>query len=273
LEQIRRLILNVGLESSKKCERAFALVNFKTHDYHCAKFSIQNINKFKAMSSFSIPEQFESGFARLLSITEAELESITVLLNEVPVGMGPRSFKKLLRERIKIEDSVELTKVLFSFSALLFERDEEFSEIALQLANSFFSDKEDEIKESEIEENRKKLSARLLLIFNNCDNLVKSFKALHLLSENSTIYQSSRIISDIRLVFNDELDSVNRCGVIIHNLKLELFRNGNINEDIFISMDLNDLKSLRDHLTRAIEKDGLIRKDYMNSISFIETSE
>ena len=71
------------------------------------------------------------------------------------------------------------------------------------------------------------------------------------------------------MVFNDEVNDIDRYGLIIHRLKIEYLTNSERKKN-FYALDREDLVKLKEDLERAIEKEDLMRKDYGNEIKFID---
>ena len=98
-----------------------------------------------------------------------------------------------------------------------------------------------------------------------------TFKAREVIRENLNNFYESRIISDIRIVYDDSgnLDDKDQVAVIVHNLRIKYSSKPVPRGEIFISLNLEDLHQLKDVVDRAIEKDKLIRTN-SHSLTFIE---
>ncbi|MGN7722271.1 hypothetical protein [Chitinophaga sp. 22620] len=224
------------------------------------------------MAKYKIPQTYIPGFTFLANLDIAEVEQIKNALIELPVGTGPTNFRNALAGKFSnIEGINYIATVIFSFGSFLNENDDDFNkdEIAEDLVEAF---KVINTKNEISKENIESLAPKIKLLLTNCDNLKLSFKALSLQSENAIIYRSSRVISDVRIVFKKDIEDKNRHAVIIHNLKFEYLKNRQ-EEELFISMDTSDLKKLRDAIDRALLKESKIKDDYNGSISFIELND
>ncbi len=69
------------------------------------------------------------------------------------------------------------------------------------------------------------------------------------------------MITDVRLIFNEDINDKERYSIILHRLHIN-FRKNKKPDDIYLTMDLNDLQDLRDIIDRAIRKEEVIREDY-----------
>ena len=170
----------------------------------------------------------------------------------------------------KFESSqiISISSTIFSLGNILNTLELPIEEFASELTNSY-----SDIKELKLNVHDKKhLENRVLLVLKNIGSLKLTFKALSLLRENNQNLTESHIITDIRLVFQEQIENRERHAVIIHKLKLE-FRKDNENKEFFLALDNNDLVKLKRQIERALEKEELIKQDYQNTISFIDISE
>ena len=81
-------------------------------------------------------------------------------------------------------------------------------------------------------------------------------------------FLESRVISDIRIVYENELSEKEQCALVIHNLKIRFFSKNNSFDEFFVALNLSDLEKLKETIERAIQKDKLIR-DNNHELTFI----
>jgi hypothetical protein len=213
---------------------------------------------------YKVPNDFFPGFKVLSGLKEDEVEMLAILLEELPSGFNVQEFKSAIKIDERFSDKTSISAdAIFSLGGLLLDKraEDSLAHVAQELANAFVLESDGE------REQTKNLSRNLLLLFNKSDKLIKTFKAYHLLFENTRSYKQSRVISDIRMTFNDNFDEKNKTALIIHQLKLEYVSNNELKE-FFISLDKNDILDLRDELNRSLEKEGCIKRDF-DKINFI----
>ncbi|MGC1183860.1 MAG: hypothetical protein WBA31_01750 [Candidatus Dormiibacterota bacterium] len=105
---------------------------------------------------------------------------------------------------------------------------------------------------------RQILSARLASLL-EVPGIVGSAKALDLLSERERVFHASRIISDLRPVFGDEVVASPTAVLITHTLKIE-YHGETGREEFYISMDDQDIEQLMGTLERAkVKSDWLVK--------------
>jgi len=216
---------------------------------------------------FQIPEIFKPGFIALSALSKKDFDALLETIRSLPVGVGVREFQEALR-KTSLEDTNEISKTIFSLGNLLNSTSIEISveELSKDLADSFEEESDDQVTVDE----KQDLIGKLVKILSS-ENLNHTFKALNLISENDQIFREARIISDVRVIFNDDLKASTRSGVIIHRLKIEYQKNQSV-KDFYLSLDSGDLQKLRKQIDRAIEKEKILKSDYSN-IKFIEISD
>lgn len=215
--------------------------------------------------SIRIPEEFISGFKILIDLSFNKVQEIANSLNEIPAGTGPKEFKEKLSLKFENIDLSQLSPTIFSLGSILLNFSKSNEELSNMLKNSLENSLERELNDE--------ITEKILLILDKGENLKYTFKAYDLVSDNNSTYQSGKIYSDVRLLFDESIkaNKENRKAVIIHNLKMEVSKNGG-NESHFISFDSKDLTKLKELVNRAINKEEQIRSDYSN-IDFIEITD
>ena len=69
------------------------------------------------------------------------------------------------------------------------------------------------------------------------------------------------------MIFNDNIRDNNRNALLIHHLHIEYVKEGY--RKIILLLDLADLKSLKESIERAINKEEIIKNDYQSSFKFL----
>lgn len=87
-----------------------------------------------------------------------------------------------------------------------------------------------------------------------------SSKASELFHEHSNVFESARIISDVRPVFGKGSASESIAGVVVVNtLKIKFFDRAG-SKDIYIGLDEQDIEQVRDTVNRAFAKTKAIKQ-------------
>lgn len=215
---------------------------------------------------YKIPNEFLSGFKALSQLNKQEIKKLTSLLEKLPVGSSVQEFQSAIKKNKGLSEQALMTAdAVFSLGGLLREKkeDDPIGQVAEDLANAYFKQCGEKIESDKLE----RLSNNLLLLLEKADNLKKTFKAYQLLLENARSYRKSRVITDMRMIFDDDFEKENQTGLVIHQLKLEFVEDNEVKE-FFISLDNDDVLSLREELKRSLEKEVCIRRDF-DKINFI----
>ena len=221
------------------------------------------------MLSIQIPKPFLSGFQSLAQISAAQAKQVANFLEQISVGTGGDTFEKMFDEKFIDLANTGIASTIFSLASFTTSELNNLSdgELGEALTQSY-----SEQTGTKDEAHLQQLKKNLLLIFEKLGRLSSSYKVFGLLSENSRTFKNCRIVSDIRLVFNDDLADKNRNALIVHRLKINAVENDE-KKEYFFSLDTNDLKKLKEQIERAEEKDKLIREQYAETISFITVTE
>ncbi|PCJ26144.1 MAG: hypothetical protein COA97_06235 [Flavobacteriales bacterium] len=222
------------------------------------------------MAKYRIPEQVRPGFELIAKLKATQAKAIKTAMKNSAVGSGPDGTIKSLQGKIDLNrpDLINVVETIFSILALYSNEEDTTPDEFLENIASAYEDSVADVKTSE----KNKLIKNIKLFLDSDEQVSNSIKAATLLSENGKLFVESRVLSDIRLVFDDDLKKPSQTAVVIHRLKFEYLEGRRINE-FYVSLEKKHLLKLKDTIDRAIEKDKLIRKNTYKDISFIETEE
>ncbi len=224
------------------------------------------------MPFIKIPDSALPGFLSISEESTENIEQLAAFLNDMPVGMSMDNVNEHVSANLKIEHSRSIIQTLLSMSDLIQSHKGERESLAADLALSFkLAIEEDDDENSFSYEEENKLREHLSIILKSCRNFLLTLKSIDLARVDDLIYQESMIVTDIRVLFDDDLESSNRYGVMIHRLKIEHSKSGRRSESVF-SLDLQDLNELKGKIERAIKKEQLLKQDYDSTIHFIDVS-
>lgn len=218
-----------------------------------------------------IPEDFELGFINFAKLDEKGISEIGKLIQKIPIGTKPNTFFALFKENTSISESQnEIAQMVYSLGNYFYRADspEKFSKEELIEAFSY-------IDNNETKELVPSFARNLELILSyGIDNLKLTSKAYDLITENNKNYKESRILTDIRMIFNEDWtkEPINS-AVVIHNLNFSYFTPENQSlKNIFISLDSSDLKDLKNKIERAIAKETELKKKFDAVLTIIDTN-
>lgn len=168
------------------------------------------------------------------------------------------------------EDFVKLSEAFAGLHLLRFSASKSISEVVSDIAEAFRDLSFDQAALDTLKEN-----ATTIL---GIKVLQTSVKAWTLVDDHGTIYLTSRVITDIRPVFDDDIDQPLRASLVTHTLKLNVRTDGR-QRMLYIVTDNADLKELRDNIDRALAKGtslkAMVRNhpDHWFGASLVEDSE
>lgn len=218
------------------------------------------------MARIKIPPSALSGFTAISKLDESQIKVISDYLENMPVGTKMQDVDGFLSYTLNIDESQNIVQTLRSFSELLQPPNVDFEALASNLASSYKEQANDEVTEN----TENNLRRNLYFIFIHSTNLKLTLKAYDLIGEDNYLFTNAKIVTDIRLVFNDDIEDSARNAFVVHYLHIDYFKDGL--KKIQLTLDLSDLKKLKGQLERAINKEDIIKKDYEKSFNFLNLS-
>jgi hypothetical protein len=180
----------------------------------------------------------------------------------------------------KIQDALEKAKLTSSIGSLAMNVNNSAQVYHLELEDIFsavgalieFLDKRDDIEKlagdvaslmpeedlntQQIED----LETRLTWLLND-KKIYYAYKSRKLITENANNFISCRIVSDVRPVFDFDIEQDPIAGVITHNLHIHYDSELNgIHKDFFICLDSFDIQVLLEALLRAEKKEEVLNR-------------
>jgi hypothetical protein len=201
-----------------------------------------------------IPAALEEqlGLAKLARLSDDDFASIRESIANVPRGMSRGRFESAVASsifRIPKEDVQEIV------SAMMYLASYRTPEASLpEFVESIVSELQ---KHGVIPEQTRRLTHRLLDIL-RLDSVRLRTKSTELAFENSTVFQSGRVITDLRPVFGLNASLEVAGALVVHTLKIEYFT-GEGPKEIYISLDDDDIAVLIQLLHRAKQKSAVLR--------------
>lgn len=217
------------------------------------------------MATINIPEKVYPGFKILHELSENKIKQIIDYLKSLDVDS---TFDDVADKISTILDSKSgniFLRTLLSFSSLLDEEDVDIQDLANNLTESYIEQAEVKIQPKV----KNKLSSNLYKIFLNYGSLKLIRESRELSIDNENNLQNFKLITDIRIVFNEDInDKKNRVGIILHKILFDYEKNMDYKE-LHLTLSLDDLKKLKLEIDKAILKDQVIRDEFKSTIKII----
>ena len=208
------------------------------------------------MAIFRIPPIYKHGFELLIGLSESSRKK---LLNQIQESSELVDTDKLAAKitisKLKENDVKQILDAISSM--FIYKESTEYS------TDQFASELKDALYETKIKqlEPDKEFVSFIRELLNLTDiPFYLNAKAEHLTHENNYVILESRIFTDIRPIFTEDIDCKLRGYVILHNLKLE-YSEGSDYKEAFFTLDKDDLEKLKENINRAETKEKVIREE------------
>lgn len=187
--------------------------------------------------TLSVPERYREPLRQIANLTQENVDQLLKALDKAGTSREAQeaAFTELL------DDSSAYDAVL-SAAVLRSSHGMRARVAALEIADRLGDD----------------VPADMLARVLEAPNVVLAAKVLDLSGTGSRVLHTSRIVTDVRPLFDDASEPSALGGLVVHTLIATTF-SASGPEDIFITLDDEDLDILRDQLERALLKGKHVR--------------
>ena len=206
------------------------------------------------MASIKIPPKELSTLKHIVELEEHIFLSLIQALEETSPTLSQKVFIKKIAQSVEGASFQEVESIINTLCALYYLKDikdlssEELSEAIDEAAKK---STEEDFSSSDTEA-PKRLKTRLKTLLSFDKTLGITAKALDVLTEHDRIFIRSRIVTDIRPVF-ENTNKHPSAAVIVHHLKISYKQDGEIKE-FYVALDTEDIKQLSEVMERTREK-------------------
>jgi hypothetical protein len=210
------------------------------------------------MPRIQIPKKYRYGIKKIITLDSAVFENLIDALRNSNPSFHLKNLADTVSLKIKEKGIENLTKddLLNILEAIVSLYPlQAYSSLTLEDLASSLGEAVAELEDfpNVTEEQKKIFEARITTLLSINGALDVASKVGELLLEYEHLFLSSRIITDIRPVFDSDLNKIPAGALIVHTLKLE-YKQGNEEKDFYIALDTNDVKKMREQLDRAEQK-------------------
>jgi hypothetical protein len=206
------------------------------------------------MANLEIPKDYYSAVTEIINLNDTQRSSLLEVFQSLPLSLdqGKLIADSLVDfEGIGIQDGEKI----FSFVASLYSLLQDVNEGVL--SEQLIQDIIDAINlepslPSLEDQDAQNFFGFLVNLLTSSKSLYIAAKAVRIITEHEHLFLESRILTDVRFIFN-EVENEPSESVIIHNLKLT-YRKNDEKKDLFVALDNSDLAKLSQQIARAIQK-------------------
>lgn len=200
-----------------------------------------------------IPERAREGLANILSLDAETYKKLVNVLASAKPKMSIRSFINSVAASVDDRRIRPILDALIGLYVLLAHEGLDRIRVVESIQDAMEAENKSELHPKD--GNWDDFKQRLQELLGFPGTLGITAKALDVFTAHEHVYceTESRILTDIRPVFTDNLSGVPTTATIVHTLKIAYHEGGAVKE-VYIAMDSRDVRQLRGFLDRADAK-------------------
>jgi hypothetical protein len=204
----------------------------------------------------SIPDNFQEGFKILSSLDEDVFNSIQKALLEVPATSSVENLAESVMKITNLERK-EIEQIFRSIEGLflILDSENEIEEFANDVSKLF--------DKSGIN-GRDEFKNRLIILLKE-KKIFYASKAYDLITESGNFFIQCRVMTDIRPIFDLDVESQPKAGIIMHTLHIHYDADSGPQRDIYLTLEPSDLETIKDALVRADKKQKALSETFKAS--------
>jgi hypothetical protein len=226
---------------------------------------------WKRMATLQLPQEAVDGiqqiaaidseiFARFIDELDSQLSVSLAIESNVDAAVGA---SKAL-EGMTVDARKSLSQSIINLHFLASSADKTVDLVLRDVVESYFRHFPDAATDVDAIKNVELNISAIL----NLRVLRASVKAWALSTDNNSLVLSSKILTDIRPIFDDNLAGPNLGSVITHTLRFNILTEGK-HQSVYMVADSGDLRKLRDVIDRALSKEtAIVAKSQVTSNPF-----
>ena len=205
------------------------------------------------MANINIPEEAISAFKTLVGLEQGVFDSLLSTFSNAKPTLTARQFSVNISKTIKTVEPSALWDILIAVLPLFgIKEDQKIS--AGELADGIgLSLKEEKPKGFPVEKTEL-LTVRLKQLLGLNKSLAVVAKAMDVMTDHEHLFCGVKILSDIRPIFTDTLETASS-AVVIHNLQIGFHDSAtNKHKEFYVALDTEDIQELKEVIARAEKK-------------------
>jgi len=208
-----------------------------------------------------IPDYYYKGIACLISLDDAGYSLLEDALSKAVPSLYRGDLVSYVAEQVTIDkdDLEEIVQFLLSLYRVRSIREADVSELITDVQQSLQAERKLDFAPKD--GNWSVLTKRLDYLLRLDQSLGITAKAFDVMSQHDHLFVGlgTRIMTDIRPVFLDDLSQPPTAAVIVHTLKI-VYHSGEDHKEFFVALDTDDVNELRNLLDRADQKASALQE-------------
>lgn len=209
---------------------------------------------------FTVYRRYQGGLVKFRNLPDESAQDLLASLRDVPWKVSARSLSSSVASKVDTVSASDVEEIVTALLHIHSIRDEgklPVSDLAEGIARGVEGLANDEDKAT-LEDKRETFQTRLTEAL-SIEQLRTIARAAGLLFENENSATDTRIITDIRPIFEQESPHVAPAGaMVVHTLRIGYVTNGE-DKSFFVALDADDIQELIEQLQRANSKTESLR--------------
>lgn len=208
---------------------------------------------------FKVPEQYLNGLEKLAILDDKVIKNLLQSIETVPLTFDLQKIVSFAETKYGVEADSAAEIVDFIVSLYFYARNENIDcdTIVDAICENLKEDSPTNLSARYIA----KLKNRLLKFLSISSFLEIVYQASNLLPENENILTDSRLLTDVRPIFKEEISNGISGSLISHVLRLQ-YENINGSQEIFLSLSSSNIEQLIEELQQSLTKELTLQKTF-----------
>lgn len=205
------------------------------------------------MEELQIPDKYKAGFELIVRIDSKTVEKLIDALRLASPSLLIEDLASAVASQVQTLTEEEVVDVIEALISLYNFRDYSGTSIDKLIEGISQAVQEDEELPDISDEQKQELEQRLATFLEFDGVLSVTSKAIDVVRDHERIFTRSRILTDMRPIFESDLEKGPAGVAIVHMLKIE-YADLEGKHEFFVALDSIDLEQLREQLDRADKK-------------------
>jgi len=205
----------------------------------------------KKLSRLRIPKQHQPALNKLLSLSRENFENLETAARKVKPVLAIDTMAAEIASAVGLTEK-EAEDILYFLTSMLLVREDRGQEVD-EFVEGLMSDEDIRKLDGDLEGFREFISRALTI-----DTLRLVARGLLVMAERERHYCKAKVLTDIRPVFEFDVAKTPSTVVLAHTLKLSYHETDLETRDFYVALDSRELRELKEHLDRALAKEGSI---------------